>query len=196
MSQASKLNLTSQIVIMNKLRAVFFFVPFLLFTIACNQEEDVPTFQNVTSVEGYRPIYIPAEEAKEVVALPPKPLEQPGKIMVYQHYLFINELRRGVHVFDNEDPKNPEPLSFLKIPGNIDIAIKGDILYADNVADLVALDISNVRDIKIKKRIAGVFGAQVAIPSETGIYFECPDPSKGVVVGWEPAILKNPKCYR
>lgn len=173
----------------------FFLMAATILNAGC-QDDGVPSFDNVEVVEGLRPVYISQEEAEEITTLPARALEQPGKITIYRHYLFINEVGKGVHIFDNAVPENPKPLSFLKIAGNIDIAIKEDILYADNVADLVALDISNLADIKIMKRIKDVFISQMAIPPKTSTYFECPDPSKGVVVGWRQAILKSPQCYR
>lgn len=180
----------------------FAYKPFLFLLVAiigvnagC-REDDVPSFENVDLVEGFRPEYISVKEAEEIVTMPAQTLNNPGKITIYRHYLFINELGKGVHIFDNTAPDDPKPLSFLKIAGNIDIAIKEDILYADNVADLIALDISNIGDIRIRKRIKDVFISQMAIPPQTRTYFECPDPSKGVVIGWKRALLRSPQCYR
>jgi hypothetical protein len=33
-------------------------------------------------------------------------------------------------------------------------------------------------------------------PPFTGVYFECVDPSKGVVIGWEEKQIDQPKCRR
>jgi hypothetical protein len=45
----------------------------------------------------------------------------------------------------------------LQVPGNIDLAIKNDILYADSYVDLLAFDISNIANIKQVKRVNDVF---------------------------------------
>ena len=37
------------------------------------------------------------------------------------------------------------------------MAIKSDILYADNVLDLLAIDISNIQSPKVTKRLDNVF---------------------------------------
>lgn len=63
-----------------------------------------------------------------------------GKIYRKDSLLFINELYEGVHVYDNSDPRNPVNLGFISIPGNIDIAIKNQYIYADNAVDLVVLE--------------------------------------------------------
>jgi len=66
-----------------------------------------------------------------------KELEDPGKIYFYNNYIFINEKRAGVHVFDNSTPSSPQNIGFLNIPGNVDIAIRNDIMLADNYIDLL-----------------------------------------------------------
>lgn len=174
-------------------------IPFvmLLFFSSCNYEDSGPSFDDVGTVQGFRPIYKSAEEIQEIKTLAPKPVENPGKIYVYQNFLFINEVGRGVHVIDNADPANPQAQSFISIEGTVDISIKDNVLYADNYADLVALDISNMQNIIVLDRIKNVFDSDKLLPPpQTGTYFECPDKSKGVVIAWEEAELKNPKCYR
>lgn len=174
-------------------------MPIMFLTIifsSCGYESE-PSFDNIGTVQGFRPIYKSAEEIQDIKTLAPKSVENPGKIYVYQNYLFINEIGEGVHVINNLDPTNPQPRSFIRIEGNVDISIKNNVLYADNYADLVALDISNIENIVVLNRIKNVFDSEKLLPPpQTGTYFECPDKSKGIVVAWEEAELKNPKCYR
>lgn len=84
-------------------------------------------------------------------------LISPGKIYTKGNYLFINELKEGLHVVDNINPSAPKIVSFIKIPGNGDMAVRGNILYADSYADLVAFDISNPLDVKEVGREKEVF---------------------------------------
>ncbi len=92
---------------------------------------------------AYEPVYVVPEELRQPVeAEPARTLENPGKIYVYGDYLFINEIDEGIHIYDNSDPANPMPVRFLNIPGNEDMAVRGNMLYADNHIDLVAIDIS------------------------------------------------------
>lgn len=49
------------------------------------------------------------------------------------------------------NPSDPINRAFVKIPGNIDLAVRGNILYADLGVDLVAIDIANPDDIELKK---------------------------------------------
>ena len=46
------------------------------------------------------------------------------------------------------DPKN---ISFINIPGNEDMAIKGNTLYADAYGDLVTFDITNPHRTLLQK---------------------------------------------
>ena len=74
----------------------------------------------------YDPVYITKEDLRsDIEVLGPRDLREPGKIYFYQDYIFINEIREGIHIIDNKNPKNPIPLAFVKIKGNVDMAVKG-----------------------------------------------------------------------
>jgi hypothetical protein len=102
----------------------------------------------------YDAVYLTKEQFRRDVAVESiRKLENPGKMYFYKQYLFINEQGKGIHVYDMTDETNPTKLSFYNIPGNFDIAIKDDILYADNVIDLIAVDIHDISMPTIVKRI-------------------------------------------
>ena len=67
------------------------------------------------------------------------------------------KLIKGIHVIDNSNPSSPKNIAFIDIPGNIDLAVKGNMLYADLYTDLVTLDISNPLNVVKKNIIDGVF---------------------------------------
>lgn len=105
-----------------------------------------------------KPVYMTTQEIREAFKyIPPVELSIPGKIYLYDNYLFINEIGKGIHIINNSDKRNPESVGFVNIPGNYDMAVKGNILYADNYVDLLALDISDINDVRIVKRLEGVF---------------------------------------
>jgi hypothetical protein len=112
-----------------------------------------------------------------------KDIIQPGKIYFKDNYIFVNEYQKGIHIVDNSNPESPQVIKFIEIPGNVDIAVKDDILYADSYVDLVAIDISNINDIREVKRIENVF--QYMIPAcEDGVV-ENVDMNQGVIVEWK-----------
>ncbi len=95
-------------------------------------------------VRQVRSVVVSASEIRDQLKVQePVDLVQPGKIYIKDHFLFINEIKKGIHIFDNSDPSNPRPITFINIPGNGDMAVMDHILYADSYMDLVAIDISN-----------------------------------------------------
>ena len=114
------------------------FVPVFLST-SCYKDPYDPYEES-----RYQPVLMRrADLEKSIKWIDSKKIVNPGKIYVKDNLLFINEKFEGVHVYDNSDPSNPIALGFMVIPGNLDIAIKGDIVYADNSVDLVTFRFSN-----------------------------------------------------
>src|SRR5215212_5820792 len=92
--------------------------------------------------------YMPVYESKDIVKANiksnnAKEVQNPGKIYFYGKYIFLNEIDKGIHIIDNSDPASPRNIAFIDIPGNMDIAVKGNVLYADLYSDLVTIDITN-----------------------------------------------------
>ena len=177
----------------DNMKKILFFklLVFSILLAACDPEEDLPN-----EVMGLRPIYGTAADL-EVRALPAREICNPGKIYVYGAYLLINELHQGIHIIDNADPSQPRNLSFIRIVGNVDMAVKNNYLYADHLTSLVVFDISDPEKAKFIKAVENTFdyGSGLYPPVE-GVRFECVDPAKGPVIGWVEAMLKDPKCYR
>ncbi len=114
----------------------------------------------------------------------PIEITSPGKIYFKDGYLFVNEYGKGIHVIDNSDPSNPQKIAFYEIMGNVDMAVKGNILYADSYIDLLAIDISDISNPKEIGRLMNVFPEVVPL-GEAGYSYAMVDKSKGVIVGWE-----------
>ena len=104
------------------------------------------------------PVYMTYDQLRSsVTSGQPQNLVNPGKIYFKDNYLFVNEVNKGIHIFNNSNPSSPQNIAFINVPGNIDITIKENILYVDNYIDLVAIDLSNINDCKVTKRINNVF---------------------------------------
>ena len=104
------------------------------------------------------PIWKTTDEIRASIQLEePRALKNPGKIYFYNNYIFVNEQREGVHFINNTNPENPIKEGFIAIPGNVDIAIKDKILYADTYIDLVAIDISDLNNVQLRERKTEVF---------------------------------------
>jgi hypothetical protein len=166
-----------------------------IFALACRPAPDEPTERIPFDGTGYRPVYASAEEVNKIETVAARELTDPGKIYVFDPYLFINEKGKGIHIIDNKDPRKPKNLSFISIPSNYDIAVKDQWLYADNLGSLLVFDISNPLTPKLAKRVENAVPVYNYPPFQN-VYFECADPQKGVVVGWEKVDMSRPKCFR
>ncbi len=106
----------------------------------------------------YTPVYETIENVRIPIQMESnRTLQNPGKIYFYNEFIFINEKREGIHIFDNSQPEDPKNVGFIPIPGNVDIAIRGDVLFADNYMDLLAINISNLMSPVLEKRLEDVF---------------------------------------
>ncbi len=116
----------------------------------------------------YSPVYKMASALREGIAIEaPRSLKNPGKIYAYGNYLLINEVQEGLHIIDNSNPSSPQNLAFLAIPGNADMAIYSNVLYADNYMDLVAFDINQITQPVLVHRIENIF--QTYVQTELGV---------------------------
>lgn len=106
----------------------------------------------------YEPVYKTSEEVKaNIRSNSSTDINNPGKIYILGNYIFLNEVDKGIHIIDNSNPSFPVNKAFINIPGNLDIAVKGNILYADLYTDLVTLDITDPLNAVVKKYNEGVF---------------------------------------
>lgn len=116
------------------------------------------TCKNVYTYQRFDPVYVKPEFLRQKIAASvSKELVTTGKIYVYGDYLLINEPDLGIHVVDNKIPSSPKFISFLKIPGNSDLAVRNGLLYADSYIDLVILDLKNPLDVKEVYRVESAF---------------------------------------
>ena len=131
------------------------FVGVVLFSFAgCIKD----TFTKTYSYTFYEPVYkTTAEVRANIRSNSPAALQTPGKIYIRGNYIFLNEVDKGIHIIDNSNPAQPISKAFIDIPGNVDLAVKGNILYADLYTDLVAIDISNPLNVQVKGIVENVF---------------------------------------
>lgn len=159
----------------------------LLLLFSCSSQEEAAPEYSYLQYATYRPLLMtrPALESS-VAALPPQAMHNTGKIYLRGAYLFINEKFEGIHVIDNTNPAQPRPVSFLRIPGNVDLAVRGNLLYADNGPDLVTLDISDPAHAQPTGRVRDAF-RELPMPESSTLeeaYQPANRPSSSVVVGW------------
>jgi hypothetical protein len=105
-----------------------------------------------------------------------------GKIYVKDDLLFINELNKGFHVYDNSDPSSPKAIKFLEAPGSTDMAIRDNMIYINQATDLIAVEYNaTTNTASLAKRIPKTFPE---LRSPDG--FDAYDiPENSVVVDWK-----------
>jgi hypothetical protein len=181
------------------MRKNFLLLPFLacLFFSCFDSKRNLPK-----ETTGYVPIYASAETAKTISAGPARPTVQGGKIYTTGNLLFQVEQDSGIHVINYSDPAHPQKLGFIRSVLCKELSVKNGFIYTNNLSDLVVIDINNMNNVHEVSRVASVFpDLAVQYPPKTNnswetIYFECPDPKKGIVIGWQQTTIKNPKCWR
>ena len=141
------------------------------------------------------PIYMSYEDLRTAVKMnAPRELENPGKIYFKDGYIFINEELKGIHIIDNRNPASPQNVGFIEVPGNVDIAVKNNILYADSYIDLVAINIADVNNPAEVSRVEDIF-PYTTPPYDDNYRVAQVDPEEGVVVGWEIKKVRQEMEY-
>lgn len=144
---------------------------------------------------GYCPQLMTREVLEQsVTPLPARAMHNTGKIYLWGRYIFINERYEGVHIIDNQDPSHPQALRFLRVPGNVDMAVKDNVLYLDNGPDLVTLDLSNMQAPRVTSRVRNAF-RELPTPDLGAVAGPCMvenRPANTVVVGWQYVTIAAP----
>ncbi|MGX5818377.1 LVIVD repeat-containing protein [Chitinophaga lutea] len=144
------------------MRKLILCVPILLAALmlgGCDKENCSRT----VSYKIYTPIWKSVADYQAEALLPaqtlaPQEIGRSGNIYIKDKYLFVNEPGKGIHVIDNTNPAAPQKISFLKIDGNRQMAILGNLLYANRFSDLNVYDISDPRNIRSVKAIPFALG--------------------------------------
>lgn len=127
-------------------------VPLLFCFSGCLKDQCQETFQL------HIPVYKSLTEVRaDMKSMAPRAIQYPGKIFTIGQYIFVNEIDRGIHVIDNANPASPKNISFINIPGNMDMSVQNNTLYADSYGDLVAMDVTDVSNVTAKKFVSNVF---------------------------------------
>ncbi|HKB45181.1 MAG TPA: hypothetical protein VKC90_12355 [Chitinophagaceae bacterium] len=152
---------------------------FIVATIFCLQGCLKDTYQKTYTYTYYKPVYKTTDEVRaNIKSSEPADIKQAGKIYIRGQYIFLNDVDKGIHIIDNSNPAQPKNIGFINIPGNMDLAVKGNTLYADLYTALIAIDITDPHHIVLKKVIESVF------PHRYYNGYFTPDSTK-VIASWE-----------
>ncbi|MDD7885510.1 LVIVD repeat-containing protein [Flavivirga sp. 57AJ16] len=169
-----------------------FFLSLLLITIWSCDKKDL----NFELVQVAVPELMTKADFRSSVAITaPENIKEAGKIYAYKNYIFISDVKKGVHVIDNSNPELPKAIKFIKIPGNEDISVKDDFLYADSATDLVVFDISDIHSITLVERLNDVFSIyDYNMPMEAqAVDYGKVDLENNIIVGWTVTTERRKK---
>lgn len=155
-----------------KMRMAFSMVLACLVLSSCVKDRITRTYSIRTPIYASKSAILAGLSAEE-----PRPIDKTGKIWWYGNYIFMNDPGNGIHIINNSDPARPVVKAFIKLPGNIDIAVKGNILYADLYADMLAIDISDPLNPVQKKLVENIF------PERNYQYGYNTNPDQ-IIIGW------------
>ncbi|MBN2803770.1 MAG: hypothetical protein JXR91_11795 [Deltaproteobacteria bacterium] len=156
----------------------------IMASVAPPYHDDIVDDENYSTTPA-EPVYMSFEELREPVkTTAPEDILSMGKIYKYGNYVLINSVNEGIHIINNTDPKHPRNMAFINIPGNLDMAVKDNILYADSYVDLVVIDISNLNSIKEINRITDVFPYNEYQAVGDNVELNYVDQTKGVVIAY------------
>ena len=150
----------------------------------------------VTEMVTYKinePVFMATETFRNSVKVTngPRNITSVGKMCFYNHYLYISEPEKGIHIINNADPANHQQTGFIELLGNADLAIRNGMLYADSYIDLVWFDVSNPALPELKGRLDSIFPTAVPMTqNQYGIDYTAsyPATNKGIIIGW---VLKE-----
>ncbi|MDB5284213.1 MAG: hypothetical protein JWO06_3288, partial [Bacteroidota bacterium] len=175
---SSNQNLSMKTFVLKTLSSLF--ILSILVLSSCKKDKCAQT----VTYKKYVPVYMSYDEMRNSVKSgPAQPLKSPGKIYLKGNYIFVNEPNRGIHVIDNSNPSSPQNVAFISIPGNIDMAATGNVLYADCYVDLLTLDISNPTSVRVLNTVQNA----LPYPTYTNGYYA--DPTQGVVKEWQQKMV-------
>lgn len=135
----------------------------------------------------YEPVLMTRADMEEAVQIrDARKIEKPGKIWVYNDFIFVIEQYRGIHVLNNLNPGNPKNLNFIQIDGCTDVAVKNGVIYANNAIDLIAIrPAPDYQSIQILSRNRNVL-PELLPPAGVNIDdFEINRPQNTIIVRWE-----------
>lgn len=169
-----------------------------IFLFSCNR---TPGSKPVTQ-QAWVPVYSQNTAAvKTITAGPGRPTVKAGKIYVLGSLIYQVEQDSGIHVIDYSTPSAPRKLGFIRSFLCKEVSVKNGLIYTNNFSDLVVIDATNPANVREIARTPDVF-PDLALqyppkpdPNST-IWFECPDPKNGIVIGWEQKTIDNAKCRR
>ncbi|MDY8137366.1 hypothetical protein [Aquimarina sp. 2201CG5-10] len=167
---------------MKTIKVLSLFLIFSVFHSCCSLFSDCDDIEDPVFSQ-YEPIHMDRNSFENSILLKnPISIINSGKIYIHGDLLFINDINKGFHIYDNSDPTAPIAIRFLEVPGSTDLAIRESIIYINQATDLIAIQYNKQNhDFFLTKRITNTFPELL---SPDG-YYATNIPNTNVVVDWK-----------
>ena len=138
---------------------------------------------------NFEPIMMTRDEMEAAVSLQEaRPIESPGKIWLYNDYIFLIEQYKGIHVIDNSNPAFSKTIAFIQVDGCTELTMKGNIIYANNAVDMIGIKLAASFDaIDVVSRNRYILPIISSPEPWADWYFIQKLPGNMIIVSWQPS---------
>lgn len=160
----------------------FFYLFLLLFLFGCEDNvENIYRYSKIITQSKEYPVYLDMSEIGNIQVKLTLPLESPYKILSNDKYYFVGDMLNGVHVYEKKTA-GVNYLCFIECKYIKDFELANNMLFCNNLVDMVVIDVSNPLDINILHREKNHFNRFTNYKENWNIPYE---EEKGLIVGTE-----------
>jgi len=154
----------------------------LLFAlVACeDQYETTHKYSRLIYQSKDYPVYLDMSEISKIQVKSSVTAVAPFKIISNDHYYFVGDMMKGVHVYEKKGGYDVSYLCFIECKYLKAFDVVGNYLFCNNFIDLVVLDVSNPLQTSVRHREINHFNMFTSYAESWNIpYVE----EKGCIVG-------------
>lgn len=162
---------------------------FLVFgLLGCeNSTEDIYRYSKIKSESKSYPVYLDMSEIGNIQVKAQLPQTEPFKIVHNDNYFFVGDRLKGIHVYDRKTG-SLSYLCFIECRYITDFEIVDNLLFCNNLVDMVVIDVSDSLHITVLHRQKNHFNRYSSYKEYWNFqYVE----GKGLVTGYETHVLSD-----
>ncbi|MBN2773250.1 MAG: hypothetical protein JXR31_03305 [Prolixibacteraceae bacterium] len=154
----------------------------LLVLLGCEDNyEDTYRYSKIITQSKNYPVYLDMSEIGNINIKPVEKLESPIKILSNDKYYFVGDMLKGIHVYEKKTG-GVNYLCFIECQYIKDFEISDNLLYCNNLVDMVVIDVSDPKEIELLHRQKNHFNQFTSYKENWNIpYVE----GKGLIVDYE-----------
>lgn len=164
----------------------FLYLILVLVLFGCEDNtEDIYRYSKIISQSKEYPVYLDMSEIGNIQVKSGVSQATPFKIVSNDKYYFVGDMLKGVHVYE-KGKGTINYLCFIECKYIKDFELAGNLLFLNNLTDMVVLDVSSPLQPTILHREKNYFNRFTSYKSYWNIPYE---EGKGLIAGTETHIL-------